>query len=902
MSGAGGFVVSSGESVASAMSTGRRLAIGLAWLAMAWGVAGVAWAQDEKTVTVVGEPAGGGGAGQKWAFVVAVNNYEDKQGIGALHFSVADARLVYKALTDPAVGGFAGDNVVLLTDEVTDASSQPTRSNILSRLVTFLGLAGPDDTVLFFYSGHGAEAGGESYLLPIDAKGSLLALTSIPVKFIKEQLGLCKARKRVLITDACHSGSGKGTEGAMGTSMNRDLFEQSEGLVTLASCGLEEKSYEYPEVKQGAFTYFLVEGLAGSGDANGDGIVTATEANVYTWDKTRRWAAQRGLQQNPKYAAAVQGDIPLAGKHRVVEGTRSGETIVQSKAGKPTLAVVCFETLGVDTASGRQFAEELTAALVKTRRFAVVERSRVEALLGGQEVGGSAEAAALGKVAEEAGVQLVVCGSLAQEGRALVVNARLLEAASGVVSKSERLSGTFDALASLAVEVAGRIAAAYPVVSSVIAVQGGIALVDAGAGDGVDVGMALEFYREENIETLAGMKTLTEPLGSGKVDKVEEDVCRAVILAGQGLKPGDKARSAAEKFGAVELASSGALEVQTVPAGALLFLDGKETGVTPWTGRLPAREYQVTLRKAGYEDYLGVAKVEADGRGTYTAELKAQRGKISLSSQPEGATVLLDGEERGRTPITLTGISAGAHTVVLELAGRKRWEQQVSLDPGAEVALEGVMAGDVGGVSLSTAPGGAEVYLDGVRRGVTPFASATVPPGKHEIRVALRGYADRSGSVTVESGQTAALEWTLAPVRMSLSLRVDRKDPRYQIGQQIAVSFKTSENCYVYIYDVAPAGTVFRLFPNAYVPVAEVKGNKEYKIPGEGYRERVGLRVDGPAGQETFVAIASREPVDLGIVLEECGSYEGAWERLARAMDAVGAEATVERLDIEVVE
>jgi len=873
----------------------------LATAALFFTVGDFGLAQDEKSVVVVGSAAAVGG-GQKWAFLVGVDNYEDKEGIGALNFCAADARLLYQVLTDPRVGGFPPENVVLLTDREPDPALRPTLSNIASRAVAWLALAGPEDTVVFFFSGHGAEEEGQSYLLPVDAKASAISWTSISVDAVKQKLRGCKASKRVLITDACHSGSGKGAEGAMGAGMNRDLFEQSEGLVTLASCGLEEKSYEYPEMGQGAFTHFLVEALRGAADANSDGVTTATEANVYTWDRTRRWAAGRGLQQNPKYVAAVQGDIPLTGRLRQVIGTIEGDTIVNRRAGKPSLAVVRFEALSAPAECGLQLAEALTNALVNTRRFEVVERSRVERLLAGQEGAGSVAPEVLAMIASDAGVQLVVAGSVSQEGGSLAVNARLLEATSGRVSKSERVTGSMEGLERLARELASRIATAYPIVSSVISVEGGAVVVDAGSEDGVDAGMVFEFYREQNVQTLVGMRVFTEPAGRGRAERVEAQVCRATVLENRGVKAGDRARSVAGEFGAVALEATGTLEVQTAPAGAVLYLDGKEMGPTPWLGRLAAREYQVTLRKQGYEDDFGVAKVEADSKALYAADLTPQRGRLVITSQPSGASVLLDGEGKGRTPVTIPGVAAGDHTVVLEAVGGKRWEQTVRVEPGGEVKMEALLQGDVGGIRVVTRPAGAQVFVDGVQRGTTPYSSTHVPPGRHEVKVVLPGYSEKSEWVVVQSGQQAALEWSLAPARLTLNLNVDRRDRRYRIAQPISVSFRASEDCYVYIYDVAPGGTLFRLFPNAYVPSAQVTGRKDYAIPGEGYRDRVGLRVDGPAGQETFVAIASRQPLDLGIVLEECGSYGAALERLREAMTAVGPEATVERLAIEVVQ
>lgn len=115
--------------------------------------------------------------------------------------------------------------------------------------------------------------------------------------------------------DACHSGAGKAAE-TMSQSFAKTIFperiDESKGMVTLASCDIDEASYEMDDSKHGAFTYFLIEALKGKADRDKDGELWASEANYYVWDNTRKWAAQLGLKQTPKYVSVIQGEITLA--------------------------------------------------------------------------------------------------------------------------------------------------------------------------------------------------------------------------------------------------------------------------------------------------------------------------------------------------------------------------------------------------------------------------------------------------------------------------------------------------------------------------------------------------------------------------------------------------------------
>ena len=67
--------------------------------------------------------------GDKWAVIIGVNDYNPP--ITDLRFAVADAESLYSTLTDPEIGGFESDRVMLLTDT---SANPPTRDNILLAL------------------------------------------------------------------------------------------------------------------------------------------------------------------------------------------------------------------------------------------------------------------------------------------------------------------------------------------------------------------------------------------------------------------------------------------------------------------------------------------------------------------------------------------------------------------------------------------------------------------------------------------------------------------------------------------------------------------------------------------------------------------------------------------------
>ncbi|MBN2308298.1 MAG: S8 family serine peptidase, partial [Candidatus Hydrogenedentes bacterium] len=231
---------------------------------------------------------------QRWALIVGVGAYQDGT-LGPLPNAVRDARAVRDALVS-ARGGFPAENVLLLVDDADEPNLCPTRNNLLAALTSWFKLPGDNDSLLLFYAGHGVESEDKLYLLPIDARMADVANTAVAYELVMEKLNASKAKRSIVILDACHSAKGRGAERFMTSAMMSNIELCSEGHITLASCKESELSHDYEEKGHGVFTWFLLDAIAGPGDSNGDGIVTALEVSTYTLEKTRRWAAGRGLE------------------------------------------------------------------------------------------------------------------------------------------------------------------------------------------------------------------------------------------------------------------------------------------------------------------------------------------------------------------------------------------------------------------------------------------------------------------------------------------------------------------------------------------------------------------------------------------------------------------------------
>jgi uncharacterized caspase-like protein len=102
----------------------------------------------------------------------------------------------------------------------------------------------------------------------------------------------------VAILDACHSGdvAEKNRPLVQTDSLVRDLTAEDSGVIVMCASGGREYSYENKLTKAGFFTLGIVEGLAGHGDVDGDGVIYIHELDMYATARARQLS---GGKQNP---------------------------------------------------------------------------------------------------------------------------------------------------------------------------------------------------------------------------------------------------------------------------------------------------------------------------------------------------------------------------------------------------------------------------------------------------------------------------------------------------------------------------------------------------------------------------------------------------------------------------
>jgi hypothetical protein len=140
---------------------------------------------------------------------------------------------------------------------------------------------------------------------------------------------------------------------------------------------------------------------------------------------------------------------------------------------------------------------------------------------------------------------------------------------------------------------------------------------------------------------------------------------------------------------------------------------------------------------------------------------------LNVVTEPAGVDVLINGELRGVSPLSLS-LAAGNQTLTLRQGAEER-VVPLALVAGAEVthhiefAAPAAAVPVVGALSVVTDPPGAQVEIDGRPRGVSPLSLKDLTTADHKVRVSgATGSAERT--VTVVAGTTASVMFALPKV------------------------------------------------------------------------------------------------------------------------------------------
>ena len=189
-------------------------------------------------------------------------------------------------------------------------------------------------------------------------------------------------------------------------------------------------------------------------------------------------------------------------------------------------------------------------------------------------------------------------------------------------------------------------------------------------------------------------------------------------------------------------------------------------------GRLDAGTYTVwvvdgpnDLSRLSTADYQTISVTL--GKPSISVDTTVQPGGMDLQSVPDGASVVINGDYRGKTPLEINGLSPGNYAVTFSRFGFMDKSVSVPVEQGKIAEVKATLQPKTGTLVVNSTPPGARVLLDGVDAGYSPVTLANISADNHTVTLEKDGYVPAALQVGITAGQVNPVEVSLDPVPAS---------------------------------------------------------------------------------------------------------------------------------------
>jgi PEGA domain-containing protein len=223
--------------------------------------------------------------------------------------------------------------------------------------------------------------------------------------------------------------------------------------------------------------------------------------------------------------------------------------------------------------------------------------------------------------------------------------------------------------------------------------------------------------------------------------------------------------------------ASAVLTVTSRPAGAAVVIDRQPRGPAPLTLAIAPGSHTLSIRVDDVERTLTVM-VPASGHVAQDFDLTrtppAPDGRLSVTTDPPGARVDVDGQSRGMTPVVVDRLTATEHTVTVTNANGSA-QRTIGVAPGVLTelvfSLPRAAAPAAGWIAVAS-PFPVDLVENGEVVGTSGAARIMIAAGRHDLVLRNDGLGFESERVvTVAPGRVAAVEIAAPTGRLNVNAR-----------------------------------------------------------------------------------------------------------------------------------
>ena len=464
----------------------------------------------------------------------------------------------------------------------------------------------------------------------------------------------------------------------------------------------------------------------------------------------------------------------------------------------------------------RILTDRLRSELVRTGRFSVIERERMNALLAEQgfQQNTCVAAECVVEVGQLIGVQKMIAGNIGRIGTVYTLSVRVIDVGTGTIEQTavkDCQCPLQDVLTQVIAEAAREIAygsSGASVGSSVVtdpaAPGGGSTSSSQSSSTGPGVIYVTSTPQNADVYVdgiLYGKKTpaVVDSIGSGP---------HVLRLVKESFVAVDTIRVVSGQLVRAELTlqpSSGSIHITSTPSEAAVIIDDRPAGSTPVSlPGLPPGDHDIRVIQPHYFPFDTVISGGAESVTLLQADLRPV-GYLAMHIMPPPAEITIDGERVAGSSNTAIPLAVGEHSIAARRARFDPLVDTVTIRHGETTEFTREFVSSFGQVQISSTPEGAAISsMPGGITGTTPLMLSRLEPGDYLISVSAPNYVPREEQIFVESGRTTTMHIDLpfAPLEEEARrMRMERVAAVVLLGAAVV----TGTVGYIYDRDAATA-------------------------------------------------------------------------------------------------
>ena len=229
----------------------------------------------------------------------------------------------------------------------------------------------------------------------------------------------------------------------------------------------------------------------------------------------------------------------------------------------------------------------------------------------------------------------------------------------------------------------------------------------------------------------------------------------------------------------------GFLTLTVEPSDATITIDGN-TRLPATSIELAAGEHELSVSHPRYQASREIINIEGLRKSqTHRVALAPNWADVSVTSTPAGAEIYIDDERWPvPTPATIEAL-AGEREIRISLPGHKAHRERIFAQAGSALTLQPVTLQQADAqLLLSSRPSGAGVIVGGSFLGNTPLTVDLKSGVSHNLSVVLGGYANVNRRLTLEQGESRAINIPLTRLSGDVVVVADPPEARLIVGSR----------------------------------------------------------------------------------------------------------------------